>query len=216
MRTEAKECYLCGATSDLTRDHLPPKSFFPKPRPNNLITVACCKTCNNNFSKDDEYFRVAASALINSNSSGRLIWKRVVQSTLPSKRIAKRIDELRNTIEPAVIRTSFGMFGASKMEFDAASIERFLIRLTKGLISVCHPEVDRNSLSFEITQIDQFKLNSIKLSGVADRFRYFGRGKGIYRHWRAFSHEDTHLGLWIHMFYDSSAWMVHHWNKAKF
>jgi hypothetical protein len=30
-----------------------------------------------------------------------------------------------------------------------------------------------------------------------------------------FSSEDTHVGLWVHMFYDCSAWMVHHWNKEK-
>ena len=118
--------------------------------------------------------------------TGGVTWKRVVESTLPSKRIAKRLDELRKTIEPTVIRTPFGVFGASKMEFDAAPIERFLIKLTKGFLSVCHPEVVRSSLSFEITQIDQFKPDSIAQSGVALRFKYFGRGKGVYRHWRAF------------------------------
>jgi len=54
-------CAYCSETADLTRDHIPPKSLFRKPLPDDLITVPCCLTCNNGRSKDDEYFRLALS-----------------------------------------------------------------------------------------------------------------------------------------------------------
>lgn len=49
--------------------------MFPKPRPNNLVTVPACLPCNEAWAKDGEYFRavVAASAnLANDPSAGRV------------------------------------------------------------------------------------------------------------------------------------------------
>lgn len=56
---KSRECAFCGSTTALTRDHLPPKSFFRRPRPANLITVPCCEACRARTGNDDEYFRFA-------------------------------------------------------------------------------------------------------------------------------------------------------------
>jgi hypothetical protein len=48
-------CAYCGAPSS-TVDHVPPGSFFPRPRPSDLITVPSCVACNNRSSADEEYF----------------------------------------------------------------------------------------------------------------------------------------------------------------
>src|SRR5262245_49176576 len=53
-----KACVYCGATDNLTDDHIPPKNLFPRPRPSNLITVPACLTCHSTTSKDDENFRL--------------------------------------------------------------------------------------------------------------------------------------------------------------
>ena len=54
-------CVYCGLEEpdvrDRTRDHIPPKNLFPEPRPSNLITVPCYRSCNKSASTDDEYFR---------------------------------------------------------------------------------------------------------------------------------------------------------------
>jgi|SRR5882724_6201870 len=55
---EREECAYCGGLSDLTRDHVPPQGLFSKPRPANLITVPACLSCNREYSKHDEYFRL--------------------------------------------------------------------------------------------------------------------------------------------------------------
>ena len=47
----------CRSPEDLTRDHIPPRSFFPQPRPTNFITVSCCRNCHEEFTENDEYFR---------------------------------------------------------------------------------------------------------------------------------------------------------------
>jgi hypothetical protein len=40
----------------LTRDHIPPESFWGGSPPTNLITIPSCYRCNNRASLDDEYF----------------------------------------------------------------------------------------------------------------------------------------------------------------
>lgn len=50
-------CCYCGIKKATTKDHVPPKAIFNKPRPNDLITVPCCFECNNRASKFDEKFK---------------------------------------------------------------------------------------------------------------------------------------------------------------
>lgn len=67
-----KLCYLCGRDAD-TVDHIPPKSFFPKPWPANLLTVPCCNKCNNRLSGLDEQMRVLLAADEHANDSAKQI-----------------------------------------------------------------------------------------------------------------------------------------------
>lgn len=58
--SQAEQCAYCDSMGAVTRDHIPPKLIFSKPRPNNLITVPACPRCHSvTTSKDDEYFRLA-------------------------------------------------------------------------------------------------------------------------------------------------------------
>lgn len=50
-------CVYCHSPQNLNRDHIPPKSLFPQPRPQNLITVLCCRECHKIFNENDAYFR---------------------------------------------------------------------------------------------------------------------------------------------------------------
>jgi hypothetical protein len=98
-RKRAAECYLCGATEDLTRDHVPPANLFPEPRPNNLITVPCCRSCNQSYSLDDEAMRVWLAAAATRSASGEQIWReRVVGRTF------RRSPALRASFAQTAIR----------------------------------------------------------------------------------------------------------------
>lgn len=56
------DCVYCGRTTDPTRDHVPPRAVFPKPRPKNLVTVPACRPCNSSAAADDEYFAAGVRA----------------------------------------------------------------------------------------------------------------------------------------------------------
>jgi hypothetical protein len=49
-------CIYCQQSTATTRDHVPPKGIFGKPRPSDLIVVPACDACNTSFEKDDDYF----------------------------------------------------------------------------------------------------------------------------------------------------------------
>ncbi len=55
-RAKTGTCTYCHQHRPLTRDHIPPRSLFPKIPPDKLITVPACKPCNEGFQKDDDYF----------------------------------------------------------------------------------------------------------------------------------------------------------------
>lgn len=202
------KCYLCGATENLTRDHIPPKGLFPKPRPSNLYTVPCCEPCNNGASKADEYFRVAASSLINAHPTGKASFERVIGSTLPSGRIRKEIADLRDLVEPVTLRTPTGDIEARLHGFDASLICRCLVRITKGFLAASHPELDSANLDFEITHIDQFRTESLVTSGLTGHFTKWSAGEGVYTNYRAASAETLGQGMMVHVFYGAAVWMI--------
>ena len=56
-KPQKKNCIYCGKREATERDHVPPKCFFPRPWPNDLITVPSCSICNRSFGKIDEFIR---------------------------------------------------------------------------------------------------------------------------------------------------------------
>lgn len=75
-------CAFCGSMEDLSKDHVPPKNLFPKPRPSDLITVSACSKCHSRTSKDDEYFRLNLCFRddIGKHSSARANWDSIFRS----------------------------------------------------------------------------------------------------------------------------------------
>ena len=75
-------CAYCGTSENLDTDHVPPKNLFPKPRPNNLITVSACKNCHSETSKDDEYFYIKLCLRddVGTHPSARANWDSIFRS----------------------------------------------------------------------------------------------------------------------------------------
>jgi hypothetical protein len=48
-------CVLCGIREAESVEHVPPRSFFEPPYPDNLITVPSCNPCNQGSQSDDDY-----------------------------------------------------------------------------------------------------------------------------------------------------------------
>lgn len=94
------QCYCCEKKAT-TRDHIPPKCFFPKAKHlpenspnyrNNLITVPSCSEHNNCRSKDDQYTAVVIAMNSESNIAFSLLKSKWTETMLKNEAsLGKRI-----------------------------------------------------------------------------------------------------------------------------
>lgn len=64
-------CIHCGhpiGSTETNRDHVPTKSLLLKPYPENLPVVKICKSCNQGFSQDEEYFAAFLSCILSGST----------------------------------------------------------------------------------------------------------------------------------------------------
>ena len=61
-----------------------------------------------------------------------------------------------------------GTIQASEFSVTAERSNRVLIRVTRGFLSLTHPQIDSALIDFHVTQIHHFKLGAIVAPGVDD------------------------------------------------
>jgi hypothetical protein len=88
-------CIICGNTAQLTRDHLPQRSLYPKAirsKIKNMNIVQACEPCNNGAKLEDELFKVIIGMVATPEWNDEL--KNSVYSTLDSnQKLLKLINE---------------------------------------------------------------------------------------------------------------------------
>jgi hypothetical protein len=120
-------CYFQGCSErGTTKEHIPPKAFFPPHQRNQLLTVKSCDRHNNKKSLDDLY--VLAQICLNAsprNSSREIFLK----SVLPQ--LGHNSDALRQTL----LRDAQPLpHGVVKYKVDTARVDRFFTALSCGII----------------------------------------------------------------------------------
>jgi hypothetical protein len=129
-----KICIYCGAKA-LTKDHVPPKSFFTKPALSNLVTVPSCFDCNNSFSKNEEYARTIFASAWQEDGSTKLaedIWHdKVVRSLSRNHKLLKEVYESFREVDVYHNRIYLGK--KSAIAFDRTVIELVIDKIIKGL-----------------------------------------------------------------------------------
>jgi hypothetical protein len=208
-------CYLCGSTAQLTRDHVPPKGFFPTPLPSNLITVPCCQACNASYQLDDEAVRAFFSIAVGRSAAGDWIWEqKVVGSTVA--RSPRFREELLSRIGSPDVSTPLDAQNLCPVNLPTERIERFITRLTKGLIHHYFPDYDYSTSTFQVKHIPPTEESARTVHEImAGRpgTSYDERGNGVIRYQYGIS--DTGLsGIWFFMFYDAMFYLVMHTRKV--
>lgn len=126
-------CAYCGAPAT-TRDHIPPKKLFPKPWPDDLITVPACLKCNNPASKDDEYFiwMMTISAKAVGLEAERARKQRLTPDRERRRRMARRVVDNSGVYD---VVTPAGLYlGRSRgYTVDLVRVSRVLERVVRGL-----------------------------------------------------------------------------------
>lgn len=121
------KCYFQGCNENgITKEHIPPSSFFPKGERDELLTVKSCVAHNNAKSKDDLY--VLAQICMNASPSNRAR-EVFLQKVMPQ--LAFNNDALRKKLaQGAVILPD----GSVKYSVDVQRLDEFFTALSCGII----------------------------------------------------------------------------------
>jgi hypothetical protein len=193
---EDPSCIYCSGRGFVpTKDHVPPKCLFPKPRPR-LITVPACPTCNQSFKLDDEYFRLmlAGEHAYRDPVATKLWTERVMPHTGVGLRMS-----LLSQARPCNIRTPGGLYigKAIQIGFDSSRIKRVVERIATGLLwhhyqqKVISEAIIETHFMPDLVPLLEL-LTSTNLANIGDTvFRY--------RYGRASDAPDT--SIWGFQFY---------------
>ena len=199
-----KNCYLCNSTVNLTKDHIPPKNLFPSPKPTDLITVWCCKKCNEKFSLIDESFRVFTSSVINRSKSGEWIWSnKVMESSF--KRSPKLKQATIKSLVPLQAEINGIKIQETGMTYPVKKTKEYLVRLTKGFTKHFNPEINYSLANFKISNIIP---NQQIVDMLYKKFFYVEKGEGVFRMWRMFVKNMGTKSVWVYVFYDGLMFMI--------
>lgn len=129
------ECAFCGLEKPITRDHIPPRNLFPKPRSSQLITVPCCEDCRIGWSDDDEYFRLHAisSRSARCASAQKIVHKIEASIGKPAKAGYRRMIQSSICEVPVYSKGGIYLGQSSALRVDDKRVRRVMRRIIKGL-----------------------------------------------------------------------------------
>lgn len=134
MRTDPVRCVYCSNNLGMTQDHVPPKSFFPRPRPSDLITVPSCQQCNQGAGKEEEFFLATFMfSEAGSTPAGQQLWAekldRMYQKNLGLRKTIARV------LSDKLVWTPTGLYLGRHMtiKIDHPRLERVAEKIVRGL-----------------------------------------------------------------------------------
>jgi len=177
-------CYSCGvaliAGVNRTVDHVPPKGLFSKPRPNNLLTVPACLSCNNSKSDDDEFFRLLATMGVNRTPEAERVYE---QRTLPNKIRKGRLRERIGALMTTVTDVSEEMGGKAEVMpgvlLPRGFVERMMKGFAQGVVAYANPSLLTHRLVMQARHFPRLAQLQEYLYMLAPRFE-FVRGAGVF------------------------------------
>ena len=200
-------CCYCGKIAPVTKDHIPPKNLFPRPRPSNLITVPCCQHCREGWSDDDEYFRaiLLSSELTESHVEAKKATEAFLRS-LQRPQHGRFLRMLASNITSANVYTTKARLYIGRhpiMVYDRNRVDRVTSRIVRGLF------FKRTGCVFPDTH-EIITVMRENISGKLDEFALKNKdsfsppievGNSVFAYTVAFA-EDNVSSCWVMFFYD--------------
>lgn len=114
-------CIYCGGSAD-TRDHVPSKCLLEQPYPDNLPVVGCCDSCNQDFSKNEQYVVCLIESVLCGSTDPEKIGRPSVA------RIMQNSPALRQRIENSKIEVDGQIAFVPEIE----RIKNVMLKLARG------------------------------------------------------------------------------------
>ena len=201
---EKSTCIYCGVEDGTTRDHVPPKAFFPKPRPSNLITVPACKKCNKLTEKDEEHFLATFMfGPAGVTQVGKQLWgEKLHRMYEKNQGIRQRIGTSLQKIEFVTPHGLFVRHGLG-VKLERGRLESVVSKIVRGLYFFEYGEA-LPSLVEIVTHFVQSPVDMTPVENVVSQLSFGTRqwpGIFEYRFNRVEEKHDT--SIWLIRFYES-------------
>ena len=195
-----KLCAICGLQTATTKDHVPPKGIFSKPRPSDLITVPACHNCNNHSSVLDERFLVNLGIHVSiAGGEGKRLFEKQVLPTL--RHNTKLHNKIMEELQPVdLVAPDGGVFkGAFTAKWDSEAHTKVIERTIRGL-HYHHYGIILGSESTVKTHY--FKNLSTEVAELSKTWAFNSLGKDafVYKYTGA-SNDTVRASVWLFQFY---------------
>jgi len=206
------ECVYCGEIRPLTVDHIPPKNLFPKPRPDNLYTVPSCYPCNNESSKDDEYFRlnIVLREDTPEHVEGSKLFKAVMRS-LTRIQSAGYKKSFLSGIKDLEVFTPHGLYlgEVSTYDVELTRVDKVAARMIKGLYY--KERSKRLSDEYEVNTYSMTNLIAKQFHGIVQTLlqlppNFVGK-REVFSYWSMSTKDDPDSSVWLLLFFEATAFI---------
>ena len=172
---------------------MPPKALFPKPRPQDLITVPACEKCNGSAASDDAEFKVAIGLQLDPRISG--LNKALVESTHRTLKKSALAGKMFESSKPAFVEMD-GMYLQSRsFLWNAKSHDKTTERIIRGLYYK-QTGLILADLSVGL-DVYFFRNEDDSIRSIANRLNKREIGGGAFRYSFSIAAEDPRLSIWF-------------------
>lgn len=118
----SERCIYCGGDT-LTRDHVPSRILLDEPFPSNLPVVPACDTCNNGFSKDEEYVACLIECALHGEVTPDVLRREKIRRILTEKPL------LSSRLSSVLVRPEHG---AIHFSIEDERVRNVILKLARG------------------------------------------------------------------------------------
>lgn len=212
-------CVYCENFKTITKDHVPPKNLFKKPRPNNLITVPACHDCNKGASEDDEYFRTVMAFREDTYEHPEV--KKLYEKTIrglnrPTKNKFRK--HLLENMNKAPYFTESGIYLGEKniITVDMQRIRSVIHRTVCGLYYNETEEilpVDTKITVYDPNEIAKRSIDKIQellklVLPALEKCKLHDLGNKVFEYKYNIAHDNSAGSIWFLRFYKSAIFIV--------
>lgn len=205
LRRDPKTCVYCAENPGVTDDHVPPKSFFPRPRPSNLITVPACIECNSGAGKDEDYFLATFMfSAAGITDAGRALWRERLHRMFLKNVGLKR--KMANGFSSAPESTPAGIYVGRRMtlQFDEQRFNSVVRKIVRGLYYFEYGE----ALPAKKEVITSFLSTKARFETAVAYADQLGWGKqrwpGIFEYRCARLPDAPQVSMWLMRYYSNT------------
>ncbi len=218
-RQKRKLCVYCRSPKDLTRDHIPPKSFFPAPRPTDLITVPCCRECHEKFTEKDAYLR--NYLIFSPQCRGHVAARQLHESGLRSLQdpnageLSNPLFNAGNQPWPGNLVSSQPFDHGVNVAPDDERIEAVIERITVGLFWIENDKYLPPDYAVEVVGSYDLRHSDWPVQQSILRLQSeeepVNIGNGVFQYWWSWAEhappEETHNSDWMLQFYEGTTFL---------